>query len=202
MGILPIEGSIMKTKLKPKAGLYIITNVDNKKEYIGKDVILPSRWSHHKSLLTTKTHHNSHLQSAWNKYGESCFTYKILEYVELRDKEEDPEGYLKDCKYLIGREKWWIDLLDLKNPNKGYNKLDPETGALGCRRSEELKARISASLMGHSVSEETRAKQSAAKVGHTPWNKGKKGVYSKESLEKMSTSKLGNQNRNKHIQWK
>jgi hypothetical protein len=54
--------------------------------------------------------------------------------------------------------------------NKGLPKeLNPRTGTT---LSEEHKAQISSTLMGHAVSDETRAKNSAAHLGHEAWNKG------------------------------
>lgn len=41
----------------------------------------------------------------------------------------------------------------------------------------------------HSV--ETKIKMSISKKGYTPWNKGKVGIFTKESKEKMSQSKKG-----------
>lgn len=46
---------------------------------------------------------------------------------------------------------------------------------------------------------ETRQKISKALIGHTPWNKGKTGVYSEDTLRIMSESKLGNIPWNKGI---
>jgi hypothetical protein len=42
------------------------------------------------------------------------------------------------------------------------------------KKSEEMKKRISKTLMGHPVSEETRRKMSLKKIGKNPPNKGKK----------------------------
>jgi len=42
--------------------------------------------------------------------------------------------------------------------------------------------------------EETRKKMSQAAKGHIPWNKDKKGIYSEETLCKISEGSIGNQN--------
>lgn len=44
---------------------------------------------------------------------------------------------------------------------------------------------------GNKFSEETKQKISNSKLGIDPWNKGKIGVYSKKTLEKLSESKKG-----------
>lgn len=41
------------------------------------------------------------------------------------------------------------------------------------------------------MSEESKGKMSEAKKGCTPWNKGKTGIYSKETLRKISESRIG-----------
>lgn len=41
------------------------------------------------------------------------------------------------------------------------------------------------------MSEETRGKISRARKGQTPWNKGKKNIYSEDTLKKISESKKG-----------
>ncbi len=50
---------------------------------------------------------------------------------------------------------------------------------------------IKTSEIGYLVSEKTKKKISEACKGRSPWNKGKKGIYSKETLEKMSEAKIG-----------
>lgn len=57
---------------------------------------------------------------------------------------------------------------------------------------EEIeKRKISLMLKGYKHSEATRKIMSEARLGKSPWNKGKKNVYSKETLEKMRLDKLG-----------
>jgi group I intron endonuclease len=73
-------------------GVYKITNTVDGKVYIGSTTIDTNwRWSTHKSLLKIGKHHNRHLQRAWNKYGESAFTFEVVEQgvtkEEIRSKE-------------------------------------------------------------------------------------------------------------------
>lgn len=68
---------------------------------------------------------------------------------------------------------------------------------------KEINAKISKALMGHKHSPATldkmrkpRSKQgkkniSRAMIGKTPWNKGKTGIYSKETIEKIRQYNLG-----------
>jgi len=50
--------------------------------------------------------------------------------------------------------------------------------------------------------EEHRAKITKSLKGKKPWNKNKTGIYSKDSLKKMSEAKLGLYNGENHPNWK
>ena len=63
-------------------------------------------------MLNRHDHTNSHLQNAWDKYGEKNFQFEILEKCEIHD--------------LNRREKYWIDYYDSNNNQYGYNlRIDP-----------------------------------------------------------------------------
>jgi group I intron endonuclease len=67
-------------------GVYKITNTADGKVYIGSTAIdTDHRWSTHRALLRTGKHYNRHLQNAWNKYGESVFTFEVVEEGTTKD---------------------------------------------------------------------------------------------------------------------
>lgn len=66
------------TKLKNEPGVYRILNLINKKVYYGSTSKLLRRHGEHKKELKNKTHFNSHLQNAWNKYGEENFIFEVV----------------------------------------------------------------------------------------------------------------------------
>lgn len=73
-----------------KSGIYLITNICNGKKYVGQSLNVKRRIGRHKSELRYNKHHNIYLQREFNKYGESCFEFSILEYCspsELDTKE-------------------------------------------------------------------------------------------------------------------
>lgn len=63
-------------------GIYQIKNLKNDKVYIGSSKAIYKRWYDHKSKLLKNKHDNPYLQHAWNKYGEECFKFSIIEKIE------------------------------------------------------------------------------------------------------------------------
>jgi len=60
----------------------MILNFLNGKRYIGSAVDLKGRQQDHFRKLKKGIHRNSHLQNAFNKYGENTFGWIVLEYIE------------------------------------------------------------------------------------------------------------------------
>lgn len=167
------------------SGIYKIINLADGKMYIGSAVHFNRRFARHIRQLNSQTHPNKYLQNAWNLFGEECFRFEIVQYVEK--------------EYLLIREQHWIDTFNSADNSVGYNicKIaDNRTGVLhteeaklkmsktrkGMIKSEEWQAKITASLKGkkrsaevvenlvnrlrgRKLSDETRAKMSAAKTG-------------------------------------
>jgi group I intron endonuclease len=80
--------------LNKKCGIYLIINLINGKRYIGSSKDLYERLYHHVWSLNRGSHENKHIQSAWNKYGESSFEYGILEYCQERERLEREGHYI------------------------------------------------------------------------------------------------------------
>lgn len=76
-------------------GIYRIVNQHNNKFYIGSSTNIETRWKNHKASLRHNHHANLHLQSAWNKYGESSFVFEILKIVP-KHKLQQAEQLLLD----------------------------------------------------------------------------------------------------------
>lgn len=78
--------------LKNKIGIYAIENIINKKMYIGQtgEKFIRRFW-HHQWLLNNNKHHNKHLQSSWNKYGEENFKFYIIHELKMNEVLNDLE---------------------------------------------------------------------------------------------------------------
>ncbi len=66
-------------------GIYKITNSIDNTNYIGKSKDIKTRIRKHKYRLTHGSHHNRHLQSAWDKYGAENFLFELLEKLYVRE---------------------------------------------------------------------------------------------------------------------
>ena len=66
----------MCINMTAKIGIYMITNTIDNKRYIGKSIDLKRRIRKHKYYLSNETHHNIHLQRAYNKYGLEYFKFE------------------------------------------------------------------------------------------------------------------------------
>lgn len=92
--------------------IYKITNRLNGKIYVGKtDRTLEQRWKEHKTLGRNYDHHRanerSHLHRAMKSDGIENFQIELIEQVET------------SC--VADREVYWIQELNSRNPQVGYN---------------------------------------------------------------------------------
>jgi group I intron endonuclease len=132
---------------KHKSGIYLIRNAENGKVYVGSSGDMRKRKNNHLSNLRGNRHHSTHLQSAFNKYGEDCFEFQVLEYC--------------DVDSLDMKEQQWIITLESQNRDKGYNARLHVTSNRGLRHTDETKRKISENRKGkgrhkYNISDELR----------------------------------------------
>lgn len=153
------------------SGIYVIQNIVNDKIYIGSSVNMHKRRISHYNCLRRGMHNNVKLQNAFNKYGESNFTFSVVECV-------------KDKSNLIDREQVWLDFLKPE-----YN-ICPSANKLII--SEETRLRLSLSHIGNKHTEESKKKIGEASKG----NKYRVGVkLSEEHKKAISNAVIGKRGR-------
>ena len=79
-------------------GIYMIINLINNHKYIGSSINIKRRLEIHRSNLRHNHHSNSHLQNAWNKYGEDNFVFNILEKCSKEKRFEREQYYIDTIK--------------------------------------------------------------------------------------------------------
>jgi group I intron endonuclease len=140
------------------SGIYLIVNLANNKIYVGSAIDTDDRWRLHKLELNRDNHHNRHLQSAWNLYGETGFKFYVIEFV---------------AHNLEEREQYWIDHLNATNHSIGYNICKAGRNRSGVKASEETRKKLSESHKGYKQSKETKEKRRLKMIGNQ-FNKGRK----------------------------
>lgn len=114
-----------------RIGIYKIENIENGKVYIGQSVTVSHRLHEHRRKLNNHTHGNSHLQSAWDKYGEDKFTFELIEECS---KEQ-----------LTEREGYWLEYYGGHESRVTYNAKTAEEHP---KYSKEVRERMSRTRKG------------------------------------------------------
>ena len=76
--------------------IYKIRNVVNGNFYIGSTIDSRKRFWAHRKDLRLGVHICIHLQRAWNKYGEDCFKFEVIERLNHKDELFPAEQKLLD----------------------------------------------------------------------------------------------------------
>lgn len=106
------------------SGIYVIHNTKTDKKYVGQSVDLECRLHQHSKKLQNGKHENSHLQNAWDKYGQKHFIISVIEIVHPQ------------C--LTDRESFWINKFNTRDENFGYNICKPHNPYTGHARRIKL----------------------------------------------------------------
>jgi len=165
--------------------IYKIRNVVDQHYYVGSTVDSRKRFWAHRKALRAGTHDCIHLQRAWNKYGEDCFKFEIVEQLDSKDA-----LYPAEQKWLdehFGQSYCYNVAAHADSPMRdaspelrakvaaGVSRYAAEHGSprAGHTHTEETKARIRQTKLdnpqkywaGKERSPETRSKISAAQKG-------------------------------------
>ena len=170
------------------SGIYKIqSKIKPERCYIGSSMHISDRWWHHKSDLRRDSHPNIKLQRHCNKYGLKDLIFSIIEpclpeFLSIREQSYfNPLPWFNISKMtdspMRGRkhtEAW------KKYMSERYSGINSPT--YGRHPTLETRKKLSKSHTGKKLSIETRINMS----GKIPWNKGKTGIYSEETRQKIS----------------
>lgn len=190
-----------------KPVIYKIRNVVNQKFYVGSTINMKERTRTHRNKLRAGKHHTPHLQAAWNKYGEECFVFEVVEEVnsveELQPAEdrwlEQYVGQL-DC-YNVGLRSGapWRGTPKEAHPMFGKPRAEDTTKAI----SEAVKRRYKdldyTPRTGKCHTEATKVAISAKVQAALAEGRSGKFIPSEETRKRMSQALKGNQNAKGHI---
>ena len=138
---------------KPCAGIYRIDDVDSGCFYIGSAVDLRQRFKHHVYSLERGKHSNQRLQRIW-AINPNRLTFTVIKEMPGAARIE-----------RLAAEQEWLDASAVGKNKNCLNMLAVAGSHQGAKRSDESKARLSASLRGRKFSDETKAKMRTAKLG-------------------------------------
>jgi group I intron endonuclease len=154
-----------------ESGVYMIQSISKPERiYIGSSNNLFRRNKDHMVSLKNNSHYSPQLQNHVNKYGTEDLEFSVLESGDYFNK-----------NHLLAREQGWYIPYNYQNTGLPYFNT----------------AKIAGSQLGTKRSEESCEKIGKPHIGQVPWNKGKIGVYSKETLNEMSKNMVGREAWNK-----
>jgi len=153
-------------------GIYAIRNKKTRKCYVGSAAEIEKRWGVHRHLLRKNKHHSTKLQRSWNKHGEGCFTFRILERCSL--------------KALARREQYWMDYYDAYR--SGYNAHPRARTSRGHKFGVEALANVAAGAVRRAAcpeerklrSERAKAQHVAGNLGRRTWNNKSEETFSRK----------------------
>jgi hypothetical protein len=96
-------------EMQHPVGVYQIKNNITGKVIIASSLNLTAMLNRETFALKSGGHPNKALQKDWNEYGESAFTFQILEQIEPKEGEVLNQSELKDEVKLL--EEIWLEKL-------------------------------------------------------------------------------------------
>jgi len=170
--------------------IYKIRNVVNGKFYVGSTVDSRVRFQTHRRNLKKGKHQSPHMQAAWDKYGEDCFKFEVVEVIECSED-------------LLTAEQKWLD--DHAGKPYCYNwATDASAPMRGKKHTEKTIALVKANRtapkgethyrFGKQLSDEIRKKISDAQKGV----KKAPRVYTEEGLRKAQETMKRNARPQEH----
>lgn len=126
--------------------VYVIYNTANNKMYFGFTNNVHKRWARHKKDIKDHTHHNEHLQRAWELYGPENFKFRIISGLYTENQ-------------ALSLETIYINLY--KSTGRLYNMAP---GGIGGDRGIEARKKISQAKLGQHHTEGSKQKMSEGQI--------------------------------------
>ena len=169
--------------------IYLTINKVNHKTYVGQKMLKNKNWDKDGYLGSGK-----YLKRAIKKYGKENFEKFLIQFCNTREELDKQEIF-----WIAEYRKRGLARYNIADGGKGGSKPMSEEAKKkisntikGRHQDKEWVEKRFASRKGYKHSEETRKKLSEARKGKSPWNKGKTGIYSDETLDKMRKNNKGN----------
>lgn len=94
-------------------GIYCIENIVSGRKYYGSSIDVDKRFDRHKRDLVLGSHHNQFMQRSYDKNGEHCFVFYVIEETTFSDRDS-----------LLSLEQEYIT----ENINDGGYNMAPASG--------------------------------------------------------------------------
>ena len=200
------------------SGIYVISNLENDKSYVGQSLRVKERIRHHRYELKHNKHYNQHLQASWNKYGEKSFLFyvyccalgstkeTIAKNLNILEKEViiHKSAFEKGYNLTTGGDSHEVSIETKRKLSESHKGIKP---------SEYCRIKTSERMKGRIVSEETKYRLSVAIKKYyeeaknnnidwerPSWNKGMSGYKLKpcsdERKRKIGEAQKGEKNHN------
>lgn len=150
-------------------GIYKITSLSGR-VYIGQSVDIKTRFYKYKGLHCEK---QFRLHNSLKKYGVNSHIFEVVELCS--------EALLNE------RERYYQDLYDATNNDKGLNCVLTATTDKSGRVSVDSKQRMSIAQKGKKISEETRKRMSVAVTGRKHTDEAKENMSVAQSNRSCET---------------
>lgn len=142
----------MTLKTIDGSGVYAIRNTITNRVYVGGTLSFRHRLIDHRHRLLHRKHYSKSLQTEWDRDGSEAFEWIVIEIVGPKP-------------LRVSREQHWMDTLKSAHPDHGYNASPTAGSPKGIKRSEALRAKMSAVQKGRPHSAEHVANQAASARG-------------------------------------
>ena len=169
--------------------IYKIRNVINDKFYVGSTVDSRKRFWAHRKALRLGTHDCVHLQRAWNKYGEDCFKFEIVEQLDSRD-----DLYPAEQKWLdehFGKDYCYNVAAHADSPMRDAS---PEIRAKLAAKAKEWHKNNAHPRQGSAHTDESKAQMSETRRGK---HAGTEHYRYGKTLDEATRKKIGDAQRGK-----